>query len=249
MIRWNAKELSCNLNINFKNYYFFSTTVCGERDQLQLASSMILNRIKDDPQSASCPNLSYQNITGLIANANPVGSPFAPVVDHTRLYSTLHGANVLTAMAATQGLAGIPNTSHLHFGLNLPGNVMSFIPSHITTRPVPSRDVTLSNGANTHSTISNMTMSNSTSNQVTLGTVVTGGQQTNIGVPVQNNLSVRNQLTNNNVGHGYQNNILATGIITPGLQEGVVPTESSNYNANYERYIGGNYFQGHFVRP
>lgn len=60
-------------------------TVCGEREQLYSASQMILTRIRDDPQSASCPNLSYQNVTGLVANANPTGSPYAPVNEATLL--------------------------------------------------------------------------------------------------------------------------------------------------------------------
>merc|ERR1712127_631510 len=63
-------------------------TVCGERDQLYSASTMILTRIRDDPQSASCPNLSYQNVTGLVANANPTGSPYAPVNEATLLTAT-----------------------------------------------------------------------------------------------------------------------------------------------------------------
>ena len=60
-------------------------TVVGERDQLYAASQMILTRIRDDPQSASCPNLSYQNVTGLVANANPTGSPYAPVNEATEI--------------------------------------------------------------------------------------------------------------------------------------------------------------------
>lgn len=74
-------------------------TICGDRDQLYTASSMILTRIRDDPQSASCPNLSYQNITGLVANANPVGSPYAPVSEAT-LLASVNGANIAHAAAA-----------------------------------------------------------------------------------------------------------------------------------------------------
>lgn len=41
------------------------------------ASNIIIDKIKDDPQSASCPNISYSGITGPVANANPTGSPYA----------------------------------------------------------------------------------------------------------------------------------------------------------------------------
>jgi len=38
---------------------------------------MIFKVIVNDPQSASCPNLSYSEFKGPVANANPTGSPFA----------------------------------------------------------------------------------------------------------------------------------------------------------------------------
>ena len=77
-------------------------TVCGEREQLYAASQMILTRIRDDPQSASCPNLSYQNVTGLVANANPTGSPYAPVNEAT-LLTAANGLGIAAAAAAAAG--------------------------------------------------------------------------------------------------------------------------------------------------
>lgn len=38
---------------------------------------MILQKIVEDPQSGSCPNISYADYTGPVASANPTGSPFA----------------------------------------------------------------------------------------------------------------------------------------------------------------------------
>ena len=104
-------------------------TVCGERDQLYAASTMILTRIRDDPQSASCPNLSYQNVTGLVANANPTGSPYAPVNEATLLTAANglglsvnhHPVNTLSTIGAlhqpimhNHQLANL----HNHVGLN-----------------------------------------------------------------------------------------------------------------------------------
>uniref|UniRef100_H2XP13 K Homology domain-containing protein n=1 Tax=Ciona intestinalis TaxID=7719 RepID=H2XP13_CIOIN len=52
-------------------------TIKGEKHQLMTASNIIIDKIKDDPQSASCPHISYSGIAGPIANANPTGSPYA----------------------------------------------------------------------------------------------------------------------------------------------------------------------------
>ena len=38
---------------------------------------MIVQTISEDPQSASCPNISYLDYRGPVASANPTGSPFA----------------------------------------------------------------------------------------------------------------------------------------------------------------------------
>lgn len=38
---------------------------------------MILAKIVEDPQSGTCLNVSYADITGPVANPNPTGSPFA----------------------------------------------------------------------------------------------------------------------------------------------------------------------------
>merc|ERR1719394_1969200 len=38
---------------------------------------LILQKVVEDPQSSSCPNISYADFTGPVASANPTGSPFA----------------------------------------------------------------------------------------------------------------------------------------------------------------------------
>ena len=52
-------------------------TVIGEDDSNKIALEMILDKVQEDPQSGSCLNVSYSEINGPVANANPTGSPFA----------------------------------------------------------------------------------------------------------------------------------------------------------------------------
>ncbi|KAF0296278.1 RNA-binding protein Nova-1 [Amphibalanus amphitrite] len=52
-------------------------TVIGEREVSQAACMMILMKVSEDPQSGSCLNVSYADVSGPVANFNPTGSPFA----------------------------------------------------------------------------------------------------------------------------------------------------------------------------
>jgi len=52
-------------------------TVIGEDENNKIALDMILDKVQEDPQSGSCLNVSYSEINGPVANANPTGSPFA----------------------------------------------------------------------------------------------------------------------------------------------------------------------------
>jgi len=111
-------------------------TICGEKDQLFTAVDMILDKIKDDPQSNSCPNLSYQNVTGLIANANPVGSPYAPVSE-SQLISAVSGITYASAavvahqnqQAAAAHQAQQQSSNGQHGGSHGPGGATA-LPAH-----------------------------------------------------------------------------------------------------------------------
>ena len=46
----------------------------GEKSELFAAGDTILAKIKEDPQSGCCPNLSYAGFAGPVANANPTGN-------------------------------------------------------------------------------------------------------------------------------------------------------------------------------
>lgn len=52
-------------------------TVIGDPDCNRRACAMILSKIGEDPQSGSCLNVSYAEVTGPVANFNPTGSPYA----------------------------------------------------------------------------------------------------------------------------------------------------------------------------
>jgi len=52
-------------------------TIIGDESSNEVALKMILSKIQEDPQSGSCLNISYSDMTGPVANCNPTGSPFA----------------------------------------------------------------------------------------------------------------------------------------------------------------------------
>ncbi|XP_076463440.1 RNA-binding protein Pasilla-like isoform X2 [Babylonia areolata] len=52
-------------------------TIAGDMESNKKAVDMVLGKIVEDPQSGSCPNISYADCTGPVASANPTGSPFA----------------------------------------------------------------------------------------------------------------------------------------------------------------------------
>ncbi|XP_075469321.1 RNA-binding protein Nova-1 isoform X4 [Ascaphus truei] len=72
-------------------------TVSGEPEQNRKAVELIVQKIQEDPQSGSCLNISYANVTGPVANSNPTGSPYA------------NTAEVLPTAAAAAGLLGHAN--------------------------------------------------------------------------------------------------------------------------------------------
>jgi len=51
--------------------------ISGEMDNNKKAVLMVLSKVIEDPQSGSCPNISYADVTGPVANFNPTGSPYA----------------------------------------------------------------------------------------------------------------------------------------------------------------------------
>lgn len=55
-------------------------TIAGELSQTYEAVKQLLVKIADDPQSSSCPNISYAEVPRPVASAYPTGSPYALVL-------------------------------------------------------------------------------------------------------------------------------------------------------------------------
>lgn len=79
-------------------------TVVGEKDNNKKACLMILQKVVDDPQSGSCPNVSYADVAGPVANYNPTGSPYAvPTAEVTESHAL--GAGVVGGGVLVNGSA------------------------------------------------------------------------------------------------------------------------------------------------
>ena len=52
-------------------------TIIGDGENNKKAVTMIVQKVMEDPQSGSCLNVSYADISGPVANFNPTGSPYA----------------------------------------------------------------------------------------------------------------------------------------------------------------------------
>uniref|UniRef100_A0A3B5LYK8 K Homology domain-containing protein n=1 Tax=Xiphophorus couchianus TaxID=32473 RepID=A0A3B5LYK8_9TELE len=81
-------------------------TISGEPEQNRKAVEIIIQKIQEDPQSSSCLNISYSNITGPVANSNPTGSPYA---NSTEVMPAAAAAAAATAssLLGQAGLAGV----------------------------------------------------------------------------------------------------------------------------------------------
>ncbi|BFZ11626.1 hypothetical protein BsWGS_14667 [Bradybaena similaris] len=97
-------------------------TVAGDLEANMKAMDLILQKIVEDPQSSSCPNISYADYTGPVASANPTGSPFAnnpyqgrgnDMMNNSAAYQTQgfnFGANGNNSYNGMGGLAGLNMT-------------------------------------------------------------------------------------------------------------------------------------------
>uniref|UniRef100_A0A8C6WTW0 K Homology domain-containing protein n=1 Tax=Neogobius melanostomus TaxID=47308 RepID=A0A8C6WTW0_9GOBI len=105
-------------------------TISGEPEQNRKAVEIIVQKIQEDPQSSSCLNISYSNITGPVANSNPTGSPYA---NSTEVMPAAAAAAAATAssLLGQAGLAGVgafPTTMS-----SLSGNDLLTITSALNT--------------------------------------------------------------------------------------------------------------------
>ncbi|CAH0690417.1 unnamed protein product [Spodoptera exigua] len=102
-------------------------TVVGEKENNKKACLMILQKVVDDPQSGSCPNVSYADVAGPVANYNPTGSPYAVPTAEVKENHALGGVGggvggVLVNGAGVGGVAGGLGALSLSLSLAPPGS-------------------------------------------------------------------------------------------------------------------------------
>ncbi|XP_060928807.1 RNA-binding protein Nova-2 isoform X2 [Limanda limanda] len=105
-------------------------TISGEPEQNRKAVEIIVQKIQEDPQSSSCLNISYSNITGPVANSNPTGSPYANSTE-VMPSAAAQAAATASSLLGQAGLAGVgafPTTMS-----SLSGNDLLTITSALNT--------------------------------------------------------------------------------------------------------------------
>ncbi|WAR18354.1 LOW QUALITY PROTEIN: NOVA1-like protein, partial [Mya arenaria] len=96
----------------------------GDMENNKKAVDLILQKIVEDPQSGSCPNISYADYTGPVASANPTGSPFANTNFMQNQQQEMSGVgNNSFAGGATFGFGFNPNALG---GANMGGGLANF---------------------------------------------------------------------------------------------------------------------------
>ncbi|XP_026332884.1 RNA-binding protein Nova-2 isoform X2 [Hyposmocoma kahamanoa] len=89
-------------------------TVVGEKENNKKACGMILQKVVDDPQSGSCPNVSYADVAGPVANYNPTGSPYAVPTSETHgLGGSVGSVGGVLVNGAAAGLGALSLTLSL----------------------------------------------------------------------------------------------------------------------------------------
>ncbi|KAI4896619.1 hypothetical protein NFI96_029881 [Prochilodus magdalenae] len=81
-------------------------TISGEPEQNRKAVEIIVQKIQEDPQSSSCLNISYSNISGPVANSNPTGSPYANSAEVMPAAAAAAAATA-SSLLGQAGLAGV----------------------------------------------------------------------------------------------------------------------------------------------
>lgn len=89
---------------------------------------MILAKIVEDPQSGTCLNVSYADVSGPVANYNPTGSPYAQNTNSAFNASTTSLNSGLSSVSQSLMLNGGLNLS---LNLNTPGQNMGSITAQL----------------------------------------------------------------------------------------------------------------------
>ena len=88
-------------------------TIIGDPEANRKACAMILSKVVEDPQSGTCLNVSYADVTGPVANFNPTGSPYA----HTGMGGSGAGTGSGTGSDGGRGIGG-PGSGHGHHSIH-----------------------------------------------------------------------------------------------------------------------------------
>ncbi|XP_030633683.1 RNA-binding protein Nova-2 [Chanos chanos] len=96
-------------------------TISGEPEQNRKAVEIIVQKIQEDPQSSSCLNISYSNISGPVANSNPTGSPYANSAEVMPAAAAAAAATAssLLGQANLAGVGAFPTTMSSFSGNDL----------------------------------------------------------------------------------------------------------------------------------
>ncbi|KAK7156555.1 hypothetical protein R3I94_006574 [Phoxinus phoxinus] len=96
-------------------------TISGEPEQNRKAVEIIVQKIQEDPQSSSCLNISYSNISGPVANSNPTGSPYANSAEVMpgAAAAAAATASSLLGQASLAGVGAFPTTMSSFSGNDL----------------------------------------------------------------------------------------------------------------------------------
>ncbi|KAM6959446.1 RNA-binding protein Nova-2 isoform 2-T2 [Aplochiton taeniatus] len=96
-------------------------TISGEPEQNRKAVEIIVQKIQEDPQSSSCLNISYSNISGPVANSNPTGSPYANSAEvmPSAAAAAAATASSLLGQASLAGVGAFPATMSSFSGNDL----------------------------------------------------------------------------------------------------------------------------------
>ncbi|CAL4062960.1 unnamed protein product, partial [Meganyctiphanes norvegica] len=106
------------------------TNAANDVENSKNACLMILAKIVEDPQSGTCLNVSYADITGPVANPNPTGSPFANSPPQAAQNGNM-GGGLSNPLSAVSGLGNL-----LGGGVNLTLNLSSAYPNGGAGNPV-----------------------------------------------------------------------------------------------------------------
>ncbi|KAK3531815.1 hypothetical protein QTP70_029721 [Hemibagrus guttatus] len=106
-------------------------TISGEPEQNRKAVEIIVQKIQEDPQSSSCLNISYSNVTGPVANSNPTGSPYANSAEVMPAAAAAAAATAssLLGQASLAGVGAFPTAAMSSFS----GNDLLAITSALNT--------------------------------------------------------------------------------------------------------------------